>query len=136
MKMKQILVLCLLLSGCAAHVTHPGTANSFDSDTYDTLLTTDSVIQSTKADLAAGKFSPSLAVTVKKALNDLINVYDIADTFYCGTPVGTPLTCSPNSYHSLAVAGTVTPQQTMQMQVSVTQVNSAVASLTAAKGGI
>ena len=131
--------LVLFLCGCAAHPIHPGTANAFDSGAYDTLSVTDSVIQSTKADLAAGKFPPSIAGNVKSALNALINAYNIADTFYCGMPVagtGTgSLECAPNSYHSLAIAGTATPAQSTQMQNELNQINTATAQLSAAKGG-
>lgn len=131
--------LLLLLIGCAAHQIHPGTANAFDSGAYDTLSVTDSVIQSTKADLAAGKFPASIAGNVKTALNALINAYDIADTFYCGAPVAGvgsgSLMCAPNSYHSLAMAGTATSAQSTQLTNDLNQVNTATTALSAAKGG-
>jgi hypothetical protein len=126
--------LFLLLCGCAAHPIHPGTANSFDSGAYDTLSVADSVIQSTKTDLAANKFPASIAGNVKSALNGLINAYDIADTFYCGQPVGTPLACAPNSYHAMAMAGTATPAQSTQLTNDINSVNTATASLSVAKG--
>ena len=85
--MKKYLPLLLVICGCAAHPIHPGTANAFDSSTYDTLTITDSVIQSTKADLSAGKFPASIAQNVKTALNILITSYDVLDMAYCGTPV-------------------------------------------------
>jgi len=133
--MKRLLpALLLFLCGCAAHPIHPGTANAFDSGAYDTLSVTDSVIQSTKVDLAANKFPASIAGNVKAALNALINAYDIADNFYCGQPVGTPLTCQPNSYHALAMAGTATPTQNSQLQNDLNQVSSASAALVTAKG--
>jgi hypothetical protein len=128
-------LFCFLLVACAAHPIHPGTANSFDSGAYDTLLVADNVIQSTKADLAANKFPASISGNVKTALNSLIAAYNIADNFYCGQPVGTPLTCSPNSYHSLAMAGTATPAQSTQLQNDINQVNTSTAQLTAAKAG-
>ena len=132
--MRKVLpVLLLFLCGCAAHPIHPGTANSFDSGAYDTLSVADNVIQSTKADFAANKFPASIAGNVKTALNALINAYDIADTFYCGAPVGTQ--CSPNSYHSLAMAGTATAAQNTQLQNELNSVNTATAQLTAAKAG-
>lgn len=126
-------IACLV--GCAAQVIHPGTANSFDSGVYDTLLTTDSVIQSTKADLAANKFPATIVGNVKTALNALIAAYNVADTFYCGQPVGNPMTCSAGSYHALAMAGMVTPTATTQMNADLTTVNIGITNLTSAKGG-
>jgi hypothetical protein len=132
--MKRVIpvLLLLLLCGCKAPI-HPGTANRFDSTTYDTLLTADSVIQSTKLDLAAGKFPASISGNVKTALNALINAYDIAETFYCGTPNGS--SCAANSYHALAMSGTATPQQSSQMQTLSTNVSTATSQLASAKGG-
>jgi hypothetical protein len=132
-------LFCFLLVACAAHPIHPGTANAFDSGAYDTLSVADSVIQSTKADLAANKFPASISGNVKSALNGLIAAYNIADTFYCGAPVagvGTgSLMCAPNSYHSLAMAGTATPAQSTQLQNDINSVSTSTAQLTAAKAG-
>ncbi len=132
--MKRIIpTLFLFLCGCAAHPIHPGTANAFDSGAYDTLSVADNVIQSTKLDLAANKFPASIAGNVKTALNGLINAYDIAETFYCGAPVGT--SCSPNSYHALAMAGTATPAQNTQLTNDLNSVNTATTQLSTAKAG-
>ncbi len=132
-------VLLLLLCGCAAHPIHPGTANAFDSGAYDTLSVTDSVIQSTKADLAAGKFPTSIAGNVKSALNALIAAYDTADLAYCGVPVagtGTgSLQCTASSYHGAAMAGTATATQQATLTASLNQVNAATSQLSAAKAG-
>jgi hypothetical protein len=131
------LLLVLLLAGCAAR--HSGTANTFDSGTYDALLTTDSVIQSTKTALAQGQFPASILGNVKTALNDLIAAYDAADLAYCGVPVaGTTtgtLSCAPGSYHAAAMAGTATPAQQAAVQADVNAVTTATAALTSAKGG-
>lgn len=134
--MKRLIpILLMFLCGCAAHPIHPGTANAFDSGAYDTLSVADNVIQSTRNDLAANKFPASIAGNVKTALNGLINAYNIADTFYCGQPVGTPLTCAPGSYHALAMAGTATPAQSTQLTNDLNQVNTSTAQLTTAKAG-
>lgn len=130
----------LSLAGCAAHPIHPGTANAFDSSTYDTLTITDSVIQSTKIDLAEGKFPVAIAGNVKSALNNLISVYDVLEISYCdGKPMtsgGTSaLQCSPGSYHAAAIAGTATPAQNSAIQTQVGQVSVASAALATAKGG-
>ncbi len=132
--MRNILAVALLfICGCAAHPIHPGTANKFDSDSYDALLVTASVIESTKADLAANKFSPTLAPKVKTALNDLIKGYDDADLFYCGTPVGA--SCAPMSYHALALAGQATPAMNTKLTQLQNIVTAAVNALAAAKAG-
>lgn len=132
--MKTIIALALvILSGCSAAKIHPGTANAFDSAAYDSLLVTDSVIESTKADLAANKFSASVAPKVKAALNDLIVAYDRADTFYCGTPVGSQ--CAPTSYHALALAGQATPAQNTTLTQLENIVIAAANTLAAAKAG-
>lgn len=127
------LALCVMLAGCPKNQIHPGTANAFDSNVYDTLLTADNVIQTTKSDLAANKFPASIAGNVKTALNLLITAYDAADTFYCGAPVGTQ--CAASSYHSLVMAGSATASETQQMTSLQSSVNTATTNLTAAKGG-
>jgi hypothetical protein len=132
------LAAILVFSGCAKHVTHPGTANAFDSDAYDTLLVTRSVIETSKTDLAAGSFPASISANVKTALNTLITAYNALETAYCGTPItntqGT-LQCDSASYHANAMTGTATPAQTAQITALCNQVSSATTALSAAKGG-
>jgi hypothetical protein len=119
---KLLLVLPLLIMfGCAAHVVHPGTANSFDSDSYDALLITNNTIVQTKASLAAGSFPPAIAGNVKTALNALIKVYDDADTAYL-------------AYHNAAMAGTATTAQSSAVTAGLSNVSSATTNLTNAKG--
>jgi hypothetical protein len=132
-------VSVLFLAGCAAHQIHPGTSNSFDSATYDTLMVTDNVIQSTKADLAANKFPASIAGNVKTALNDLITAYDAADIAYCDPQPGTTLgslQCSPASYHAAvnSASGATNAQQAL-VSNALAKVNTATAALATAKGG-
>src|SRR5271156_3502939 len=93
MKRLATLALVLALTGCAAHVVHPGSANKFDSDAYDSVLVTHSVIETTKTDLANNAFPASIAGNVKTALNDLITGYNAADAAY-------------QAYHNAALAGT------------------------------
>jgi hypothetical protein len=140
------LVLALVLVGCAAHVNHPGTANSFDSGIYDTLLTTHSVIESTKADITANAFPANLLPGVKLALNGVITAYNTLDVVYCN-PVNAPadaappstgasaMQCSSTSYHSFAMSGTATPAQQAQVQNAANQLNSATVALATAKKG-
>lgn len=132
------LFLILFLSGCATHVIHPGTANTFDSDTYDTLLVTHNTIEQTKSALAANSFPASVAANVKTALNILIQAYDTADTLYCGAPIsatGGGLQCVAGSYHASAMAGTATPSQTSGVSAAIAGVNNATSSLTTARAG-
>jgi hypothetical protein len=116
------LALVLLLSGCAAHVIHPGSANKFDSDAYDSVLIAHSVIETTKTDLANNAFPASIAGNVKTALNDLIKAYDVADKAYI-------------AYHNAALAGTATAAQSTAVTNSLTTVNTSTTALTAAKVG-
>lgn len=137
-----VLIVAMSLAGCAAQsptVAHPGTFNTFDSTTYDSLLVTDSVIRSTKNDLAANKFPASIVVNVKTALNTLITVYNEADILYCGTPVaGTTagtLSCSPTSYHGALAAGAAGTVTQAQVQDKLNAVSVATSALTSAKAG-
>ena len=133
----SLLVVGLLLIGCAARPIHPGTANTFDSSVYDSLLTTDSVIKSTKTELANNSFPPSIVGNVKDALNRLIAIYNETDVLYCNPPAGAGPTdsCAPNSYHALAMAGQSTPAADALMKSKITSMNTAVGALSSAKGG-
>jgi hypothetical protein len=121
MRILAICVLAIALTGCAAHKNHPGAANAFDSDSYDTLLVTDTVIQSTKADLTAGTVPAAISAQVKTALNVLIEAYDIADASYI-------------VYHTAAVAGTATAAQQAAVTNSLSAVTTAAAQLATARG--
>jgi hypothetical protein len=129
-------VMWFVLAGCAARPIHPGTANKTDSAVYDSLLTTHSVIESTKGELASGTFPPEVQPRVKSALNILITAYNDADVLYCNPPAGASPTdsCAPTSYHSIAMAGQSTPTADAAMQAKLTSMNSAVSALATAKG--
>ena len=140
--MKKTLVAVLVLAGCAAHVQHPGTANAFDSDAYDTLLVAHNVIESTKSDIGAGVFQANILPAVKKALNSLVDAYNALDTVYCNPQNGTipstgaaSLQCAASSYHALAMAGTAPVALQNQVKAAVSSVNSATVSLSTAKKG-
>jgi hypothetical protein len=135
--LKMILAVVLfVLAGCAARPIHPGTANKFDSSVYDVLLTTDRVIQSTKAELTNGTFPPNIQPGVKTALNALIAAYNDADILYCNPPPGAGPTdqCAAASYHAQAIAGQNTPATDAEMQAKISTVNSAVTALATSKG--
>lgn len=117
------LVSLLFLSSCAMNpkpVT--GTANQFDSDTYLFLLTTDSVIESTKADLAKGTFPVNSTAAVKAALNKLILAYDAADRVYL-------------AYHTAALNGTATSDQQAAVSAALPDVNANLTILATVKKG-
>jgi hypothetical protein len=122
--MKKLLPLVLALSmlGCAASQIHPGAVNGFDSHTYDALVVVQSVIDTTKADLAAGSFNATLTPKVKAALNDLITAYNLAEDLYV-------------QYHNAAIAGKATTAQATTVSNAVQAVNNATTNLATAKAG-
>jgi hypothetical protein len=117
---RAIPILALLLAGCAAHQIHPGAANTFDSNSYDAVLVTHNLIETTKTDLANNAFPASIAGNVKTALNDLIKAYDIADTSYV-------------TYHQAALAGNATAAQQTTLTNALSALSTQTAALTAAK---
>lgn len=130
MKILLPLILCLGLAGCSMNPKPVvGASNQFDSDTYLTLVTTDSVIQSTKADLVTCAATPTACVftagivgNVKTALNGLISAYNAADASW-------------QVYHSASLAGQSTPAQQAAVSSAIANVNAATVSLTSVKGG-
>ncbi len=107
---KSVLVamLCLTLVGCAnkAYVVHPGSPNTFDSQTYDVLVAADAAIQATKTALANGSITnATVAHNTAVVLNDTIKAYNIAQTTYL-------------AYHAAASA---TPPTATQTQVNLLQ---------------
>jgi hypothetical protein len=122
MKKIATLILSMAMLGCAAHKPIVGSANQFDSDTYLTLATTDSVIQATKTALANNQFSPSLTPNVKTALNNLITAYDGADAVF-------------QTYHAAALAGTSTAAQQAAVNSAMGQVQASTTLLISAKAG-
>jgi hypothetical protein len=118
------LALAVLLAGCVKSTSTPipGAGNKFDSDSYLSLVTADSVIQSTKDDLANNKFPANIAPAVKTAVNALIQSYDVANPIYL-------------AYHSAALGGNATAAQQAAVTSAVNDVNSKTSALTSAKGG-
>ena len=80
-------VLTLTLFGCAAKITPttlpPGAINTFDANSYITLMGAGAVIRSVKADI--GKLPPE----AKPALNKAIASYDIAEAAWQAEHAGT-----------------------------------------------
>jgi len=78
--MKNILslLLCLILSGCAAKsTTHPG-ATAIDSYAYDVLLVEQAALNSAKDAYSAGTLPPA----AKNPMNIAIQQYDAANTLW------------------------------------------------------
>lgn len=122
-KLAVPILLLVSLAGCSAqhYTVHPNAVNTFDSQSYDTLLVTYNVIESTKADLAANAFTPTVAAGVKSFLNKLIDAYNVADTAYL-------------AYHAAAVQGTATPATQKSVQDALSNVNVATLALINARG--
>ena len=123
-KLFLVTALAIAMVGCASakYTVHPGAINLFDSQTYDTLLVTHTVIESAKADLASGKFPSTVASGVKLAVDNLVTAYNVADTAY-------------QAYHIAASAGNVTPAQTAAVSTAISNVNTATINLSSAKAG-
>ena len=127
---KAVLASCLsvilLIGGCSVlkgtNASVSGAANSFDSTSYLTLVTTDSVIQTTKTDFANNAFPANIAGNVKTALNDLIQSYNVANVTY-------------QAYHTAALANTATAAQQTAVSSALATVQTKTAALTTAKAG-
>lgn len=99
----------------------PGAANTFDSSSYLVLVTTDSLIQTTKQDLAVGAFPGAILGNVKTALNALIQAYNVCDIAY-------------QAYHTAALAGQATAAQQAAVTDGLNKMQTATANLTTVKG--
>jgi hypothetical protein len=122
--MAVLLLAAVFCGGCLHKVQAPipGAANQFDSDSYLTLVTTDSVIQATKQAITNNQFPQNILRNVAIALNDLTSAYDAADASY-------------RVYHAAAVAGNPTVDQQADLTNKLNAVQTKTAALTAAKAG-
>jgi len=82
--MKKITTLLLALTllaalGCAKKVSAPvpGSINSFDALSYQTLMDVQAAITAVKLDISSGKFAPTPAQ--KAVVNQAITDYDLAE---------------------------------------------------------
>ncbi len=116
--MKKLLLCCLLVAGCktGAYTIHHGAANAFDSQAYDSLYTTDHLIQGTKAALIAG----TLPASAKPILNKVIQSYNTADAAY-------------RAYHDIATAGGDTSALSATLGADLSQLAIDIASLSGVK---
>ena len=116
-------VLALSMLSCAKpYVAHPGSVNTFDSQSYDFLIATKAIIDQTKTDLANNVFSATTAPRVKAAVNGMVAAYNIADNAYL-------------VYHTAMIAGGATAQQIQDVSNSQADVQKATQALTSAKAG-
>jgi hypothetical protein len=105
--------LTLSLGGCAKQPgatiapIHAGAANSFDSVTYDALVSAQAAIEQAKVGIAASK---------KALLNTVIKSYNVAESAY-------------SVYHAAATAGTATPAQQADLQAKLTTLQAGVTQL-------
>lgn len=84
-------LLAVSLAGCGPKTpiqrhpptaTDPGSTTATDADAYDALVFADSLIKSTKADLAANKYPLAAAATITTVLRATIDFYNPADNAY------------------------------------------------------
>jgi hypothetical protein len=123
MKLAVLALAVMLSGGCAAkQPIHPNAANKFDSLSYDSLTVAKSIIDSTRADLAANAFPPSISGNVKTALNDLIRAYDAAYPLY-------------GQYHQAAYNGVATTAQSDALTNAISNLNTKTTALAVAKKG-
>ena len=116
-----VVALAVSLFGCASasYKPHPGAINLLDSQAYDVLISTHAVIEQTKADLAGGVWSASIASKVKTVLNTgVVPAYNALDVTY-------------QAYHN---ANNPTDPGTA-VQTAVANVTNQTAALSAAKVG-
>lgn len=124
-KLILILTITFALAGCSMlkpATAVPGAVNSFDSDTYLSLITAKAVIDQAKSDLSSGLFPASVVPNVKTALNGAVTAYNVADIAF-------------QTYHASAVAGASTPAQTAAVTTSMGNLQTAVTAVTSAKAG-
>lgn len=119
--------ITLAASGCSTlktpHTVAPGStvqASSLDSETFNLLLGTKTVIDQTKAALASNVFDAVVGAQIKVALEELVPAYNSLESSY-------------EVYHKAIVAGTATPAQAAAVSSAAPAVQSAVSKLNAVK---
>lgn len=109
-----ILILAIAIAsigseGCKKYVQHPGSVNTFDSQTYDVLLAAEGAIKQGKADYSSG----ALPDAGKPYLDDLIRVYDVANASY-------------RTYHDAATKGQDSAALATKLQQDIASLESAI----------
>jgi hypothetical protein len=118
-----LLLLSLGSSGCSKNaVAHPNQVNTFDGETYDTLIAIHAGIEQAKTELSNNTIPKAIVPGFKQALNGLVIAYNVANTSY-------------QSYHKAAVAGTATPQMQADVQAKRDAAVAAQANLATVRSG-
>ena len=94
-----LILVTLAVVGCASSATHPGAANSTDSQLYDSLVSVQAAIEQARAEFSADP-------AAKAPLNRVIAAYNAAQDAY-------------RSYRELAVSGHAPDAATLTAQISV-----------------
>src|SRR5882762_10311653 len=125
----------LFLLGCTKQSIHPGTGGAIDSSFYSVFAEVSGVIDDTTTHYNSGDFD-KIKPQVKEALNILINSFNVADKVYCDPPSGAKFgeSCSPTSYHAMALAGTATQIQVDAMQIQINDLQAKEKALLTVKG--
>jgi hypothetical protein len=92
---------------CAKTAVHPGSANTFDSTTYDALVTIQGAIEQAKIGVTDAN---------KPLLNKIIAGYNAAESAY-------------TTYHQAALAGNATAAQQTALQNQVASIQADIAKL-------
>ena len=118
-RLSIFLALPLLLGGCLKPATTstapaalaPGAVNSFDQNSYTTLLTAQDTYNSL---LASYKANPTVLAMLKAPLDDAATTINLAEVAW-------------QAYHAAALAGTSTPAQQTAVTTSLTAAQTALA---------
>ena len=70
----SLVIYLAIVNGCAKYQPHPGSVDTFDSKTYDTLLVAQASLDQAKQQYAAGTISGD---TAKTAINKAGEVYNL-----------------------------------------------------------
>lgn len=112
------ITVVLWCSACTKNYqVHPGSASTFDSQSYDALLVADSSIKEAKADITAG----TLPASSIGPANEVIKAYNVARASYI-------------TYHNAALAGSDTAKLQAQLTTDLQGVTQAIVAFKTAKG--
>lgn len=75
LKIAKLLILLTLLPSCHGYIVHPGAVNTFDSVTYDTIMATQTTVETAREHLKNGV----LPDRIRPILNHLIDVLNVAE---------------------------------------------------------
>jgi hypothetical protein len=108
-----VLFLSFLVQGCAKHVPHPGSVDTFDSRTYDVLTVSQAVLDQSKEQYSTGALSGD---TAKEAINKAGELYNEVRDLWL-------------AYRGMKQAGQDATAKVQAIQNLVPQLNQAIADL-------